>query len=128
MSAVLRSVDTSLQKRKVGKVLSTDDPDYGKVEVNVEPEGQSGHLGNIFLGTRNWFVKNVGERAARLAEDAETMVRHEQREIDKVFDDDFADSARLFEDNDGFKKLFLEINKRLGEICCYMGKDRPTQS
>jgi len=115
LSAVLRSVDTSLQKRKVGKVLSKDDPDYGKVEVNVEPEGQSGHLGNIFLGTRNWFVKNVGERAARLAEDAETMVRHEQREIDKVFDDDFADAARLFEDNDGFKKLFLEINKRMGK-------------
>ena len=29
-------------------------------------------VGNVVLGTRQWFVENVGERAARLAEDAET--------------------------------------------------------
>lgn len=115
VSAVMNNRDTSLQARKSGKILSKDDPDYDKVEVNVESEGQSGHLGNLFLGTRNWFVKNVGERAARLAEDAETMTRHEQREIDRVFDDDFADAAKLFEESDGFKKLFLEINKRVGK-------------
>jgi hypothetical protein len=115
VSGVMKNIDTSLQKRKTGEVLSKDDPDYGKIEIEVEAEGQSGHLGNLFLGTRNWFVKNVGERAARLAEDAETMIRHEQREIDRVFDDEFVDVAKMFEENDGFKTLFTNINKRVGK-------------
>ena len=43
------------------------------------------------------------------------MIRHDQIEIDKKFDDDFVDIANLFEKNDEFKKMFLEINKRVGK-------------
>lgn len=45
--------------------------------------GQSGFFGNIFLSTKEWIVKNVGERAARLAEDSEIMIRYDQQAIEK---------------------------------------------
>ena len=61
----------------------------------IEPRsGQSTAVGNIFLSTRNWLSKNVGERAARLAEDSELMIRTDQRVIDEIFDTTFLDAAK----------------------------------
>ena len=75
--------------------------------------GQSTAVGNIFLSTRNWFVANVGERAAKLAEDSELMIRSDQRAIDEVFDTTFLHAAKMFDDNVAFKALALRMNKSI---------------
>ena len=80
-----------------------------------EVTGQSGYVGNILLSTRDWFVKNVGARAARLAEDAEIMIRHDQREIEEIFDTTFLDVAEAFDNNKAFKTLSLRMNKSIKE-------------
>lgn len=77
------------------------------------PSGESTVAGNIFLSTRNWFVANVGERAAKLAEDAELMIRSDQRAIDEIFDTKFLDAAKMFDDNAAFKALALRMNKSI---------------
>ena len=77
------------------------------------PSGGSTVAGNIFLSTRNWFVANVGERAAKLAEDSELMIRSDQRAIDEVFDTTFLDAAKMFDDNVAFKALALRMNKSI---------------
>lgn len=77
------------------------------------PSGGSTVAGNIFLSTRNWFVANVGERAAKLAEDAELMIRSDQRAIDEIFDTKFLDAAKMFDDNVAFKALALRMNKSI---------------
>ena len=77
------------------------------------PSGGSTVAGNIFLSTRNWFVANVGERAAKLAEDAELMIRSDQRAIDEVFETTFLDAAKMFDDNVAFKALALRMNKSI---------------
>jgi len=100
--------DTSATKREaVG--ISDDAVPLEKVT------GQSGHVGNILLSTRDWFVKNVGARAARLAEDAEIMIRHDQREIEEIFDTTFLDVAEAFDTNKAFKTLSLRMNKSIKE-------------
>ena len=75
--------------------------------------GESGVVGNVFLSTRDWFVKNVGARSARLAEDAEIMIRHDQREIEEIFDTTFLDVAEAFDKNKAFKELSLRMNKSI---------------
>lgn len=100
------AVDTSVASRKV-RDIQEEAPTFNA------PDKESGTLGNIFLGQREWFVKNVGERAARLAEDAETMIRHDKREIDQVFDEDLLDAARMFDDNPALKALTLRMNKAI---------------
>ena len=77
------------------------------------PSGGSTVAGNIFLSTKNWFVSNVGERAAKLAEDSELMIRSDQRAIDEVFDTTFLDAAKMFDDNVAFKALALRMNKSI---------------
>ena len=80
----------------------------------IEPRsGQSTAVGNIFLSTRNWLSKNVGERAARLAEDSELMIRTDQRVIDEIFDTTFLDAAKKFDENPAFKALVLRMNKSI---------------
>ena len=80
-----------------------------------EKEGESRVLGSIFLSTRNWLVKNVGERAAKLAEDAEIMIRHEQRQIDEIFDTTFLKAAKIFDEKLELKTLALNMNKNIAE-------------
>tara|TARA_R110000803_G_scaffold80329_1_gene146132 strand:- start:16 stop:2670 length:2655 start_codon:yes stop_codon:yes gene_type:complete len=77
------------------------------------PSGGSTVAGNIFLSTKNWFVSNVGERAAKLAEDSELMIRSDQRAIDEIFDTTFLDAAKMFDDNVAFKALALRMNKSI---------------
>lgn len=104
------TVDTSVGARTVRDVVDKRDPrDF------VKPDAESGALGSIFLGTREWFVKNVGERAARLAEDAEIMIRHDQREIDKIFDEQLKDVALMFDTQRNLKALTLRMNEKISE-------------
>ncbi len=83
--------------------------------VVEKPTGQSGVVGTIFLSTRDWLVKNVGTRAAKLAEDSEIMIRHEQREIDEVFDTSFLNAAELLDNNKMLKSLSLRMNSAIKE-------------
>ena len=83
--------------------------------VVEKPTGQSGVVGTIFLSTRDWLVKNVGARAAKLAEDSEIMIRHEQREIDEVFDTSFLNAAELLDNNKMLKSLSLRMNSAIKE-------------
>lgn len=100
--------DTSTAARKVRDIR--DDA------IIIEtPEGERGTIGNIFLSTRDWMVKNVGERPAKLAEDAEIMIRHDQREIDEIFDTTFLNAAKTFDDNPALKALSLRMNKEITE-------------
>ena len=64
--------ETSTAKREVTDIK--DD-----AIIVEQPVGESGTVGSVFLSTKDWIVKNVGKRAGRLAEDAEIMVRHDQR-------------------------------------------------
>jgi hypothetical protein len=103
-----RTTDTSTSERVVTDVRD-DAP------VLAADGGQTGIVGNILLSTREWFVKNVGERAAKLAEDSELMIRHDQRAIDELFDTDFKKVADMFEENKALKSLALRMNKSIDE-------------
>ena len=100
------SVDTNLQKRKV-KDITEDAP------VTTYPKAPSNVVGNIFLTTKEWIAKNVGQRAAKLAEDAETLARHDQREIEEIFDTTLRPAFDVFENNRGLKALSLRMNKAI---------------
>lgn len=105
-------VDTSTQKRRTRRV----DADEDAVPADrVEPASASGVIGSVLYGTRQWLVKNVGERAAKLAEDAETMIRHDRRALDDVFENTFGDAYKLFEDNQQLKLLSTRMNKSISE-------------
>ena len=108
--------DTSGAPRKVTSVVS----DAARLE---KKGGESSTVGNIFLSTRDWLVKNVGERAAKLAEDAEIMIRHDQREIDEIFDTTFLNAAKLFDEKPAFKLLALNMNKTIKENSRVSWKD-----
>jgi hypothetical protein len=108
--------DTSGAPRKVTSVVS----DAARLE---KKGGESSTVGNIFLSTRDWLVKNVGERAAKLAEDAEIMIRHDQREIDEIFDTTFLNAAKLFDEKPAFKLLALNMNKTIKEDSRVSWKD-----
>ena len=108
--------DTSGAPRKVTSVVS----DAARLE---KKGGESSTVGNIFLSTRDWLVKNVGERAAKLAEDAEIMIRHAQREIDEIFDTTFLNAAKLFDEPPAFKLLALNMNKTIKEDSRVSWKD-----
>jgi len=103
-----RTTDTSTAERVVTDVRD-DAP------VLAADGGQTGTIGNILLSTREWFVKNVGERAAKLAEDSELMIRHDQRAIDELFDTTFKDAANIFENNKALKSLATRMNKNITE-------------
>jgi hypothetical protein len=103
-----RTTDTSTSNRVVTDIRD-DAP------VLAPDRGQTGAVGNILLSTREWFVKNVGERAAKLAEDSELMIRHDQRAIDELFDTDFKKVADMFEENKALKSLALRMNKSIDE-------------
>jgi hypothetical protein len=103
-----RTTDTSTSNRVVTDIRD-DAP------VLAPDRGQTGAVGNILLSTREWFVKNVGERAAKLAEDSELMIRHDQRAIDELFDTDFKNVADMFEENKALKSLALRMNKSIDE-------------
>lgn len=105
-------VDTSTQRRTTRRV---DPDDERRLVESAEPEKASGIVGNVLLGTRQWLVKNVGERAARLAEDAETMIRHERRALDDVFENTFANAYKLFEDSPQLKLLSTRMNKSISQ-------------
>jgi len=98
--------DTSGSPRVVTSVV----PDAVRFK---DKTGQSDARGSIFFSTRDWLVKNVGERAAKLAEDSEIMIRHDQREIDEIFDTTFLNAAKIFDDKPGFKVLALNMNKAI---------------
>ena len=100
--------DTSSAPRKVTAV-KLDAPRL------TEKEGESNVVGSIFLSTRNWMAKNVGERAAKLAEDAEIMIRHDQRQIDEIFDTTFLKAAEIFDKKLELKTLALNMNKNIAE-------------
>lgn len=98
--------DTSAAPRKVRDI------EEGAL-VGGKLSGESGVVGSVFLSTRDWFVKNVGPRAARLAEDSEIMIRHDQREIDEVFDATFLKAAEIFDNNKALKALSLRMNSAI---------------
>ena len=108
--------DTSGAPREVTSVV----PDAARFK---EKAGQSDARGSIFLSTRDWIVKNVGERAAKLAEDAEIMIRHDQREIDEIFDTTFLKAAELFDEKPAFKLMALNMNKTISENSRVSWKD-----
>ncbi len=105
INSLVKDVSASLQKQKIRFV--SDEVPIPDLEVG----GQTKQLGNIFLTTKEWIVKNVGERAAKLAEDAEIMIRHEQRQIDEIFDTSFLKAAELFDNDIKFKTAAVNINK-----------------
>jgi len=98
------ATDASLQKRNNTTILDGDG-------IKDSMGKASRTIGNILLGTKEWAVKNVGARAARLIEDSEIMVRHELHEIDTVYDNTFAGAAKVFDDNPALKKMLLQINR-----------------
>jgi hypothetical protein len=100
--------DTSTASRQVQDIK--DD-----AIIVEQPAGESGTVGSVFLSTKDWIAKNVGVRAARLAEDAEIMTRHDQREIDEIFDTEFLTASELFDNNKGLKSLALRMNKSIKE-------------
>jgi hypothetical protein len=102
------SADTSTQERKVKRIV--DDA----LQYNAKT-GQSGTLGDVLLSTKEWIAKNVGQRAAKLAEDSETMIRRDLREIDEVFDTTFKGVADIFENNKALKSLSVRMNKNITE-------------
>lgn len=97
--------DSNLQERSAKDVTTG-------TAVFDTPEG-SGTVGNIFRSTKDWITKNVGERAARLAEDAETMIRHDQRSIDEVFETTFGNTQKIFDEKVGVKALALRMNSSI---------------
>lgn len=103
-----RGSDTSTADRVVTDV-------FDDAPVVAPDGGQTGTIGNVFLSTREWFAKNVGERAAKLAEDSELMIRHDQRAIDELFDTTFKNAADIFEGNKALKSLALRMNKNITE-------------
>jgi len=98
--------DASLAGRKV-KDITEDAP------VSAHPKAPSDVRGNVFLTTKEWIAKNVGQRAAKLAEDAETLARHDQREIEEIFDTTLKPVADVFESNRALKSLALRMNKSI---------------
>lgn len=98
--------DTNLAKRKV-KDVTEDAP------IDAHPKAPSGVVGNIFLTTKEWIAKNVGTRAAKLAEDAETMARHDQRELEEVFDTVLQPVSAMFESNRAMKSIASRMNKSI---------------
>jgi hypothetical protein len=99
-----KDFDTSLQSRKVDDI--TDD-----TPITSYPKAPSNAMGNVFLTTKEWLAKNVGQRAARLAEDAETLARHDQREIEEIFDTTLKPVADIFENNRALKAIALRMNE-----------------
>ena len=100
--------DTSLSERKVVNVV-----DDG---TGLKPAtGESKLVDSVYLSTKEWIAKNVGERAARLAEDAEIMIRHDQREIDEIFDTVFLDAAKKFDENSMLKNMAVRMNEKMQE-------------
>jgi len=110
-------VDTSTTRRKARDVLtlkeSAERQKKAKDSGLPKPKGASTVVGNIVLGTRQWLVENVGERAARLAEDAEIMIRADRRAIDEIFETEFTSVRELFDNNELLKNLTLRMNKSI---------------
>ena len=114
-------VDVGKAKESSRTGISHDTSTYERGAKDIQegaaiiepPSGGSTVAGNIFLSTKNWFVSNVGERAAKLAEDSELMIRSDQRAIDEIFDTTFLDAAKKFDDNVAFKSLALRMNKSI---------------
>lgn len=103
-----RGRDTSLSEREAVDVLEEG--------TAFKPAtGQSGLRDSLYLSTREWIAKNVGERAARLAEDSEIMIRHDQREIDEIFDTVFLDAAKKFDENSMLKNMAVRMNESMQE-------------
>jgi len=101
-----KDFDTSLAGRKVDDI--TDD-----APITAYPKAPSNVFGNVFLTTKEWIAKNVGQRAAKLAEDAETLARHDQREIEEVFDTTLKSAADVFENSRALKAVALRMNKAI---------------
>lgn len=110
-------VDTSTTRRKARDVLTLKESRERKKKAKdsglPKPKGATTIVGNVVLGTRQWLVENVGERAARLAEDAETMIRADRRAIDERFETEFASVRELFDNNEVLKNLTLRMNKSI---------------
>jgi len=100
--------DTSTASRKVRDIKED-------AFVVGRPTGESGVVGTVFLSTKDWFVTNVGARAAKLAEDSEIMIRHDQREIDEVFDTSFLNASEILDNNKMLKSLSLRMNSAIKE-------------
>lgn len=101
-----KDFDTSLAGRKVDDI--TDD-----APITEHPKAPSAVFGNVFLTTKEWIAKNVGQRAAKLAEDAETLARHDQREIEEIFDTTLKSAADVFENSRALKAVALRMNKAI---------------
>jgi len=97
--------DDSLKDQVIKRI------DDDAVELLEKPEGQSGVFGNIALGLKEFTEKNVGVRAARLAEDAESMARRGRVQIDEVFEaPEWQQLGQRFEANKKLKNIALRIN------------------
>lgn len=116
---VSKTSDSSTADRKVKRVLSDEEWDAtgggvatlgGKVAQKA-----TGKAGDIFSDSRRWFQLNVGERAARLVEDAEWMGRTARTEwVGKV-------GNKL----DNFDKK-LNANPALATVLQNLGRDGST--
>jgi len=101
------SADTSLGKRTVREVIQG---------VAEKPkEALSDFFSSKFLSTKEWMVSKVGARAARLAEDAEIMIRHEEQAIEEVFDTTFKPLYELMDNNRDLKTMVLNMNESISK-------------
>lgn len=106
-------LDPSTHQRKSTSVV---DDDLGPDSIHENPKEGSGIRGALFLGEREWVEKNVGIRAARLVEDAETMARTEYAKVDEIFDgEEFTSFGEMLEKNSTLKSFFLRMNKNIDE-------------
>lgn len=106
-------LDPSTHQRKSTSVV---DDDIAPDSIHENPKEGSRIRGALFLGTREWIEKNVGIRAARLVEDAETMARTEYAKVDEIFDgEEFTRFSEMLEGNSTLKSFFLRMNKNIDE-------------
>ena len=114
---VSKTSDSSTADRKVQRVLSDEEWDAtgGATLGGKVAEKATGAAGDWFSDSRRWLQLNVGERAARLVEDAEWMGRSARTEwVDKV-------GGKL----DNFDKK-LSANPALTTVLQNLGRDGST--
>ena len=99
-----RRTEASLQERLANEI-DLDAP----LHRTEEPSTSNGW----FLSTKNWFEKEVGERAAKLAEDAETQISKRDGDIEQVFDTTMKSAVDLFENNRVAKAVMLRMNESI---------------
>lgn len=96
------------QKRNVKEVKEQSKP-----KKFLDTKGSSNLFDDAGLTMREWYVKFVGQRSARLAEDAEHMQRRAAFEVDDYFDTTFTDVGKKIEGAKDVKTALLNMNEEI---------------